>query len=118
MAITRLIVLSAGAIAASVLSADAGPCSPAIDRMQARIDSRLDADAAAGPGAKESTDALVHCQPTPGSIAGAEEGLRDVSTETVAAVKQAMERALAADTAGDTKACEQALAEAQRLIGP
>jgi hypothetical protein len=118
MADIRLILLSAMALAVSTPGAHAGPCSPAIESMQARIDARLDSAAAAGPGAKESTDALVHRQPTPNSLAREEERLHDVSSATVAAVKQAMERALAADNAGDSKACEQALAEAQRLIGP
>ena len=66
----------------------------------------------------ESAGALVHRQPTPSSAASAEEGLRDVSTEMVAAVKQGLGRAPAAGSAGDKNACEQALAEVQRLIGP
>jgi hypothetical protein len=113
-----MIALIAAAIAGSISSVHAGPCAPAIDRMQSRIDARLYADAAAGEGAKESTDALAHRQPTPDSIARVEERLHDLSTEKVAAVKLAMGRARAADNAGDTRACEQALAEAQRLIGP
>jgi hypothetical protein len=116
--VSARIVLSAAAIAASTLPTHAGPCAPAIDRMQAHIDARLDAAAAAGRGAKESTGALTDRQPTPGSIARAEEQLHDISAGTVAAVRQAMQRALAADNAGDMKTCEQALAEAQRLIGP
>jgi hypothetical protein len=118
MTLIRMIVLSAATTVASMSVAHAGPCSTAIDRMQAHIDARLDAAAAAGRGAKESTGALTDRQPTPGSIARAEEQLHDVSTGTVAAVKQAMQRALAADNADDMKTCEQALAEAQRLIGP
>ena len=118
MPIQRFIGLTAAVIAASISSARAGPCSPEIDSMLARIDARLEAKAAAGPGAKESAGALVHRQPTPSSVASAEESLGEVSTETVAAVKQAMERARAADSAGDKNACEQALAEVQRLIGP
>ena len=118
MSIKCFIGLTAVIIAASISSARAGPCSPEIDSMQARIDARLEAKAAAGPGAKESAGALVDRQPTPSSIARAEESLGEVSTETVAAVKQAMERARAADSAGDKNACEQALAEVQRLIGP
>jgi len=118
MAKKPLIVLSAAAIAASISVARAGPCSPEIDSMQTRIDARLAAKAATGPTAKESTDALTHRQPTPGSIAGAEERLREMSAQTAATVKQALERARAADSAGDKNACEQALAEVQRLIGP
>ena len=118
MAIKSFIGLTTVIIAASISSARAGPCSPEIDSMQARIDARLEAKAAAGPGAKESAGALVDRQPTPGSIARAEESLGEVSTETVAAVKQAMGHAHAADSAGDKNACEQALAEVQRLMGP
>jgi hypothetical protein len=118
MATKRLIVFSAAAVAASLSTAHAGPCSPEIDRMQTRVDARLAAKAATGPTAKESTEALVHRQPTPGSIANAEEQLREMSAETVAAVKQSLERARAADSAGDKSACEQALSEVQRLIGP
>ena len=62
--------------------------------------------------------ASTHVQPTPRSIAAAEEKLGEVSAETVAAVTQAMLRAHAADSAGDKNACEQALAEVQRAIGP
>jgi hypothetical protein len=118
MAIKQSIVLCAAAMAASVSSSHAGPCSPEIDSMQTRVDARLEAKAAAGPSAKESSDALAHRQPTPNSIAGAEERLREMSAQTAAALKQALERARAADGAGDKNACEQALAEAQRLIGP
>lgn len=114
----RLIPLCAAMIVASASGALAGACAPAIDRVQARIDARLYADAAPGRTAKESTDALAHRQPTPGSIASAEEKLHDLPTEKVAAVKLTMGRARAADDAGDTKACEQALVEAERLIGP
>ena len=114
----RLIGLSAIAVVASMSNAHAGPCSPEIDRMQTRVDARLAANAAAGPSAKESTDALVHRQPTPSSVARAEERLREMSGETAAAVKQTLERARAADSAGDKNACEQALTEVQRLIGP
>ena len=118
MTIKRLIVLSAVAIAASISTAYAGPCSPEIDGMQARVDARLAAKSAAGPSAKESAEALVHRQPTPGSIARAEESLREMSAETAAAVKQALDRARTADNADDRNACQQALAEVQRLISP
>ena len=60
----------------------------------------------------------THVQPTPRSIGAAEEKPGEVSAETVAAVRQAMLRARAADSAGDKNACEQALAEVQRAIGP
>ena len=116
MAIKRLIAL--GAVVTSITTAHAGPCSPEIDRMQARVDARLAAQAAAGPSAKESTEALAHRQPTPGSIAAAEGKLKEITPELVAAVKKAMERARAADSAGDGSTCQQALGEVQGLISP
>jgi hypothetical protein len=117
MTIRRFIGITAVVIAASISSADAGPCSPEIDGMQARVDARLEVKAAAGPSAKESAGALVDRQPTPSSIARAEERLGEVSAEAVAAVKQALGRARTTDSAGDKNACEQAFAEVQRLIG-
>ena len=116
MAIKRLIVL--GAMITSINTAHAGPCSPEIDRMQARVDARLAAQAAAGPSAKESTEARTHRQPTPGSIAAAEGKLQEITPESAAAVKKALESARAADSAGDGSACQQALGEVQRLISP
>ena len=117
MIIQRLIIMNAAVLAASISTSYAGPCSPEIDRTQVRIDAKLNARAAAGPIARESTAATTHRQPTPGSIAAAEERLGEVSAEKIAAVTQAMKRARAADSAGDKSACEQALLEVQRTIG-
>jgi hypothetical protein len=115
MDIKRSIVLCAATIAASISCAHAGPCSPEIESIQSRVDARLQANAA--HGLMESSDALKHRQPTPSSIAQAEERLREVSAQMAAPVKQAMDRARAADSAGDKNACEQALADVQHLIG-
>ena len=57
-------------------------------------------------------------QPTPHSMAEAEARLGQLSPETVAAVRQAMLGARSADGAGDNTACEQALAEVERALGP
>jgi hypothetical protein len=96
----------------------AGPCSAEIDRMQARIDAKLEAKAAAGPIWRESAEATMNRQPTPGSIAAAEARLGELSPQTVEIVKAAMARAREADRAGNQGACEQALAEVQRAIDP
>jgi hypothetical protein len=114
----RLLVLSAAALAASMFAVYAGPCSHEIDRVQARVDSKLEAAARTGPSALESSGALLHRQPTPGSIAAAESRLGEVSSPTVEVVEVAMARARKADLAGDKSACEQALADVQRAIGP
>jgi hypothetical protein len=118
MPLRRLPVMTAAALAVSVSAGYAGPCSHEIERMQARVDAKLAAIAAAGPSAKESVGALMHRQPTPGSIAAAESRLGDVSRATTEALTQAMARARAADHANDRSACEQALTEVQRAIGP
>jgi hypothetical protein len=118
MSIPRLLIASAAALAASMPTSYAGPCSHEIDRTQAEVDAKLEAKAGAGPFARESSGALVHRQPTPGSIAAAEGRLGEVSPRTVEAVAAAFARAREADRAGDKSACEQALADVQRAIGP
>jgi hypothetical protein len=94
----------------------ASPCSQEIHRVQAKFDAKLEAQAAAGRYACESTAATMHRQPTPGSIAAAEAKLGDVSEEKVQAVESLMARAREADRVDDQNACEQALAEVQRLL--
>jgi hypothetical protein len=118
MTIPRLLIASAAALVASIPGSYAGPCSNEIDRMQAEVDAKLEAKAGAGPFARESPGALVHRQPTPGSIAAAESRLGEVLPGTVEAVATALARAREADRAGDKSACEQALADVQRAIGP
>jgi hypothetical protein len=118
MTISRLLVLAAAALAASTGAGNAGPCSSEIDRMQARIDARLEARAAAGPFAPETPAARLHRQPTPNSIAEAEGRAREESSRTVETIRSAMARAREADRAGNRSACEAALADAQRAIGP
>ena len=116
MTAPRLLVYGAIAFVASVSASYAGPCTNEIGEMQARIDAKLQAKAAAGPTGRQ-VGASTHVQPTPRSIASAEEKLGEVSAEMVAAVREAM-LSHAADSAGDKTACEQALAEVQRAIGP
>jgi hypothetical protein len=119
MKTARMLALSAVAFAASISASWAGPCSGEIDAMVARINAALEARAGAGSTAKEQAVAAGrHVQPTPRSLATAEEKLGEMSPETIELVKQAMARAIAADSAGDNAACKQALAEVQRAIGP
>ena len=105
-------------IATSVSASYAGPCSGDIEKMQARIDAALEGKAAAGPAAKEGAFAGMSKQPTPRSMAAAEEELGDLSLQTLDAVRRAMAKARAADSAGDSSACASALAEVQGAIGP
>jgi hypothetical protein len=114
----RVLVFSAMAIAATVSATHAGPCSAQIDAMQARIDAKFEAKAAAGPAAKEGVAAGIGLQPTPASIAAAEEKLGDISPRKVKAIKRGMARARVADKVDDLRACRKALASVQRVLGP
>jgi hypothetical protein len=118
MVTLRVLVFAALAFAASASAAHAGPCSGQIDAMQARIDAKLEAKAAAGPAAKQGVAAGIGVQPTPASIAAAEEKLGDISPRKVKAIKRGMARARVADKVGDLRACRKALAAVQRVLGP
>lgn len=118
MTIRLVLLISAATLAASTISGYAGPCSNEIDRTQALVDAKLGATVGSGPSAPESPGALLHRQPTPGSIAEAESKLGELSPQKVEAVTTAMASARKADLAGDKRACEQALADVQRVLGP
>jgi len=117
MRIRELLVLSAAALVLMTGPGQAGPCSDSIARMQSVIDARLAAMASRGPGARQSTDAQLHRQPTPRSIAEAEASLGDILQGAITSMQEAMTRARAADAAGDKAACDHALAEVQKLVG-
>ena len=116
MSIQRSLAVCVVALAASVSASFASPCSQDIDRIQAMIDAKLEAQAAAGRSARESTAATLHRQPTPSSMAAAEVNLGDISPEKIQAVETLMTRARDANRANDPSACEQALAEVQRVL--
>src|SRR5215470_1774313 len=115
MRIHCLCVPVTAAITLSIVPSLAGPCSPEIDRMQSGVDTLVAATAVAGPAGRQSTTAMTHRQPTPSSIAAAEAKVKESARAERA--KAAMERARAADRAGDATACARALAEVQREIG-
>jgi hypothetical protein len=58
----RVLIFSAMAATTSSTTY-AGPCADQIDAMQARIDAKLEAKAAAGPTAKEGVLATMNMQP-------------------------------------------------------
>jgi hypothetical protein len=117
MTILQLLVVSAAALPAFVSESYAGACASEIDAMQARVDARIEALARSGRSAPESSGALLHRQPTPGSIAEAESRVGDASARIAQAANAAIARAREADLKGHQKACEEALADAQRAIG-
>ena len=114
----RKLTLSAALLTLSTIGGHAGPCSHEIDRMQAQVNARLQAKAGSGPVAPESAGALLHHQPTPGSIATAETRLGELPPQTAEAIEQAMGRARQADRAGDLSSCQQALSDVQAAIAP
>jgi hypothetical protein len=116
MRIHCLCVVVTAAITLSIVPSLAGPCSPEIDRLQSGVDALIAAAAVAGPAGRESTAAMTHRQPTPTSIAAAEARVKEGAR--VERARTAMARARAADRAGDTSACQRALAEVQHEIGP
>jgi hypothetical protein len=116
MRIHCLCVLVTAAITLLTVPSLAGPCSPEIDRLRSGVDALIAATAVGGPAGRESTAAMTHRQPTPSSIAAAEARLKEGARAERA--KAAMARARAADRAGDTSACQRALADVQREIGP
>ena len=118
MIIRRYIFLLAITIPATLSTAYAGPCTDQIERMQARIDAALETKLASGPRAAESTSATMHRQPTPQSLAAAEERLGNLSSGKVDAVMNAMATARAADAAGDKAGCGKALADVENAIKP
>jgi hypothetical protein len=110
-----LLVLSAAAVALSAQPSLANPCSQDIDRAWVEVNAKIQARVAAGRSASQSTTALLYRQPTPSSIAAAEEALVDIWLPMETAVA-ALARAREADRANDGIACEGALAEVRRVI--
>ena len=105
-------------LAASMSASYAVPCLDEIGAMQAKIDAKLEAIAAAGPPASASAmEGPNSPQPTPRSIAGVEERMGEIRPKRVQAIELGMAQARAADNNGDKAACERALAEVQRSLG-
>src|SRR5262245_25056490 len=100
----------------STLAAPAGPCTADIDAMQRRVDARIEATARAGPPAAESQAARLDDQPTREWLAAAEGRIGDGAKMDAAVA--ALARARDADRSGDKGACEQALTEVTRILGP
>jgi hypothetical protein len=108
-------MLSAAMLAVSTLPGRAGPCTRDIDRAWVEIDAKIRARIGAGRSEPQSITALLHRQPTPASVAAAEERAVDAWAPMEASVA-ALARAREADRAKDRATCEQALAEAAHAI--
>src|SRR4051794_10653385 len=94
----------------------AGPCTVEIDRVQAQLDAKIDAEAGRGRSARESARGLRHQEPPPDSFYKEGEGWGEGGASAAAMV--ALVGGGVADSAGDARACEKALAKARRTLGP
>jgi hypothetical protein len=113
--IRKVLIVITTAIILSPLPSAATPCTPDIDRGWAQINLKIQARIGAGRSAPQSSIALLHRQPTPNSVAAAQDLLNDVWLPIEAAVS-ALSRARLADRDNDERTCRQALIEAQRAI--
>ena len=95
---------------------EAGSCARHIYRAQSEFNLRLLTAAAKGKTAAQSKEATLHHQPTPKSLAHAEEDLGEFSHEKAHDFGEFMKLARAANTAGDRQACEKALADARNAL--
>jgi len=112
----KQLILSAAIVTFSTQPSLASLCSQDIDRASVQVNAKIQARVAAGRSAPQGTIALLHHQPTPSSVAAAEETLGDIWLPIETAVA-ALARAREADGINDWIACEGALADAQRAIG-
>jgi hypothetical protein len=96
--------------AASPASADS--CTRSIARVQAKVDAAIEARAGSGPWRPESVGAGLGYQPTPRSLAAAEAG----NGSRLEDATNSLQRARAADRAGDIATCNQQLANARAIL--
>ena len=117
MRVYQVIAVSAAALAISTLPSSAGPCAQRVNQAWMQVDIKIQARLAAGGSLPQGMIALLHHQPTPGSISAAENTLGQGWWPLERAVA-ALAKAREADEAGSNAACDQALAEMQNTIEP
>jgi hypothetical protein len=96
--------------------AQAGPCTDRIYQTDLGVAKLLNSVAAQGRPAPQSAFATMHRQPTPGSIATAEQQAGDLTSEEAQAITEAMDEARRADDHGDSDGCEKALSDVDRML--
>ena len=114
--IVRNAIAPAAAFALVAWHADAGPCTDRINQANMAVEKLLDAAAASAKPAAESTFATMHRQPTPGTVASAEQKSGSLSSAQVEAITEKLDAARDADNKSDAAACEKALNEVDRLL--
>ncbi len=116
-----MIVRQAAAVAGTAVilgaaPAHAGPCTQRIYQTDLDVAKLLNSAAAQGRPAAESVFATMHRQPTPGSIATAEQQAGNLTSEEAEAITEAMDEARHADDEGDQAGCEKALSDVDRML--
>jgi hypothetical protein len=96
--------------------AQAGPCTDRIYQTDLDVAKLLNSAAAQGRPAPQTAFATMHRQPTPGSIASAEQQAGDLTSEEAQAITEAMDEARRADDDGDSAGCEKALSDVDRML--
>ncbi len=97
-------------------AAHAGPCTDRIYQTDLEVAKLLNSAAAQGRPAPQSTFATMHRQPTPGSVASAEQEAGDLTSDELQAITEAMDVARHADDAGDRAGCEKALSDVDGML--
>ena len=115
--IVRQVTAAAGvAIILGAGAAHAGPCADRIYQTNLDVAKLLNSAAAQGRPARQSVFATMHRQPTPGSIASAEQEAGDLTSEELQAITEALDEARHADDEGDRDGCEKALSDVDRML--
>jgi hypothetical protein len=115
--IFRLAPALAGmAIILGAAPACAGPCTDRIYQADLDVAKLLNSTAAQGRPATQTAFATMHRQPTPGSIASAEQQAGDLPSEEAQAITEAMDVARHDDEEGDREGCEKALSDVDRML--
>jgi hypothetical protein len=115
MRIRSIAVLCVATTALSTSPGNAGPCARDIDREWIAVGAKIQARIAAGRSNVQDAVGLLHRQPTPSSVAAAEEKVGDMWIPLETAVI-ALARAREADHANDAGTCKEALMAAQRAF--
>jgi hypothetical protein len=116
MLVRYAMALMCPALALFAAPAHAGPCTQQIYDADLAVGKALGAAAARGKAGPQSTFATKHRQPTPSSIASAEEKLGDISPADLQTLNEEMDEARKADATGDLAACQKALDLAMRFL--
>jgi hypothetical protein len=109
----RVAAASMAVLLLAAATGRAGPCTAQIAQVDQQIRKVQAAGSQGGaglPSAPQSVGAQLHHQPTAQSVQSAE-------SAAGAAAAAALDRARAADAAGDAAACDKALKEAKQLYG-